>query len=222
MNKLKYLINFNCDFFLKKNGKYKYIPNNNDNKIYCVLKNYLKVCEINNFNQYTNLFLINSAKKKNLKYIKEKNKILCFYNKNIDIALFLLYRKNLLYNKEMIMKLFSNNLKTLTYIFMINKLVNIKILNKDLFIKIFYNHYIFMIENELEKKYKKNINSFSNYHELYMFLKDKNYVKKYYNVYVPKIIKNYKKMYNYIISQKDYKLFIKKKHMIKNFKDIVK
>lgn len=225
MNKL----HFNCDYFLNKNGKYKYIPNNSYNDILCVLNKYIKVTEYKNVNLLNhsnwnvilqNIMIIYMGQKKDLKYIEQKNNLLCFFDKDIDIVLFLLYRKNLLYNKNMIIKLFSNHLKTLTYIFMINKLINIKILNNELLIKIFYNHYIFMIEEELEKKYNKNIHSFSNYHELYLFLKKKGYVSKYYKIYKPKIIKNFKKIYQNIINRKEYLLFIQKKYKIKSFKDI--
>ena len=102
-------------------------------------------------------------------------------------------------------------IKKLAVVFKIYKLRFPKLSNKDLFIQIFYAYYIISLVNEIYTKYKINlINDFDNYHEVYKFLKEKKYVKKYNEKIVPKIKKKVKSI-NHLLKQKSEK--------IKNIKD---
>jgi len=102
-------------------------------------------------------------------------------------------------------------IKKLAVVFKINKLKFPKLSNKDLFIQIFYAFYIVSLIDEIYRKYKINlIIDFDNYHEVYKFLKMKNYVKKYNEKIIPKIKNKIKSINN---------LLKKENEKIKNIKD---
>ena len=87
------------------------------------------------------------------------------------------------------------------------KLPNIK--EKQIFIELFYRYYAPSLLNEIKEKFGINILNFNNYHELYIFLDKKGYVKKYYQ----QVIDDIKKEANNIeksIEQKEIDKFKKK------------
>ena len=82
-----------------------------------------------------------------------------------------------------------------------SKYRNIK--NNKVLIYLFFKIYIYIIEDELLKKFNIKLNDFPSYNILYKFLKKNEYVDKFYNLYGPMIISNSKKINSYIISHSD-------------------
>ena len=71
--------------------------------------------------------------------------------------------------------------------------------NADFFIAIFFKFYILALKDEIIKKYGANvILDFSNYHNIYLFLKEKNYVSLFYKKVKKEITKEYNKFKNFI------------------------
>jgi hypothetical protein len=149
-----------------------------------------------------------SNKLTKLKYYKSiyKNNIYIYQPKNLNkIA-----KYNYLMENEYNFKS-KQLIKKLAVVFKIYKLRFPKLSNKDLFIQIFYAFYIISLLDEIHKKYKINlINDFDNYHEVYKFLKEKKYVKKYNEKIIPQI-KNKVKSINDLLKKECEK--------IKNIKD---
>jgi hypothetical protein len=83
--------------------------------------------------------------------------------------------------------------------------------DKEFFINIFYRYYIKILKDEISKKYGKDIIiDFENYHSIYLFLKEKNYV----SIFYKKIKKEILDEYN------NFKIFIKNnKKDINNFQE---
>jgi len=234
LNNLKF--NFkkiNCNFFLKENGKINYY-NLHHLRIYlCLFNNNIKYIKSNYFfDLYNNDYVIKSLliisyiqKNSNLKYINSPY-FSYIYNNSVknteDNILNILFIQERIFKEKNISFINILSFHFLMLKFQYNKTVS----DKDLLIEIFYNNFIkdkFII-NDIKKNYNKNILiDFANYHELYLFLKDKGYVKKFYNEYYDKILTNYNKMYNkYIINNKDElsKYKSKKIGSIKNFNSI--
>jgi hypothetical protein len=64
--------------------------------------------------------------------------------------------------------------------------------DKEFFIAIFYRFYIFLLRDEIIKKYGLDISlDFNNYHILYLFLKEKKYVSIFYNKIKKEILEEY-------------------------------
>ena len=100
-------------------------------------------------------------------------------------------------------------LDILTYYFYLYKLQFFKTNNHKIFVVLFFANYIKLIKEELYDKYKINITmNIKNYHQLYLFLKEKKYVSYYYDVIVKEISKNYKKIHKKGISSKKINLFL--------------
>jgi hypothetical protein len=242
-----------CNFFLKKNGKiknggkkfyyyyyhsilciYNVILNNNNFNLILFPHLYEK----NENDMIRKLYIYFLMQKKNFKYIlinsnnfkySRENKILIFKDeKNKDTLLEYIFlasikREDNIYIYDYFYKNLSKKLITsfLRYkLFIYNKLSN-----KKIFVILFYNVYIYLIEDELEKKYKKRLNHFENFNTMYIFLKEKGYVDKYYNYYSIKMIKYYRTYYDrlkYFIQTfphlEEYKKDIQKR--IKNFNEI--
>ena len=77
--------------------------------------------------------------------------------------------------------------------------------NTDFFIAIFFRFYILALKDEIVKKYGINVVlDFSNYHNIYLFLKEKNYVSIFYKKIKKEIIQEYNK----------FKIFMKDKENI--------
>jgi len=71
--------------------------------------------------------------------------------------------------------------------------------NTDFFIAIFFRFYILALKDEIIKKYGVNvILDFSNYHIIYLFLKEKNYVTTFYKKIKKEIIQEYNKFKNFM------------------------
>ena len=90
--------------------------------------------------------------------------------------------------------------------------------DNEIFIRIFYDTYVgFML-----KYLKKSFNDFPNYHMLYLYLKHKNLVKKYYIYYLPIMKNNFNKFYKRILKDPlDFELYKRNESKkIKSFRDI--
>jgi hypothetical protein len=114
-------------------------------------------------------------------------------------------------------------IKRLSLSFLYAKLISSnKINNNSIFISLFYYKFIKEIQEEIYKKYNIRINKdLPNYHALYIFLKDKGYVDKFYNNITKKIIKTYKKIYKKILNHHLFNNYMEKqKEEIKLFSDI--
>ena len=99
----------------------------------------------------------------------------------------------------------------LTYYFYLYKLQFFKTSNHKILVILFFANYVKLIKEELYDKYKINITmNIQNYHQLYLFLKEKKYVSYYYEVIVKEILKNYKKIHKKSISIKQINLFLEK------------
>jgi len=202
--------------------------------LFAVIKKYynfveIKIPDLTNYNfidsetiNINKLLLYKYFKSvKNLYYIdnftSNINKKIIFYKNNIEDGLKNLYIKNMLYK---IVKLNYNiNLSEeyerrnlyfgLTIEYLIRKLeLNKKNYNdNNIFIKLFYDIYIFYIRTEIKLKYNIEYSSFPNYNELYNFLNKKGYVHIFYKDIVPTIKRNYKKFINIINNSTTYPEF---------------
>lgn len=100
-------------------------------------------------------------------------------------------------------------LDILTYYFYLYKLQFFKTSNHKILVVLFFANYVKLIKEELYEKYKINITmNIQNYHQLYLFLKEKKYVSHYYDVIVKEILKNYKKIQKKGIRLKEINLFL--------------
>lgn len=227
-----------CNYYLKKNGKVKYLPNEL-NKYLCIIKKIINIDYVrfpfiyskNEDEFIKKLLILQYCKKFNLKYfripkIKIRRDFMIIFNDDIqgnkDTVINLLFLQYITDKNKDAENFFYGNIKRyLITSFMIYKLKQQLTSNKNLLILIFFEIFIKEIEYELIEKYNKNSNDFANYNELYLFLKKTGYVDIYYNKYANNMIKNYKKFYKKLISFKELTKFkLKKYKEIKNFKDI--
>jgi hypothetical protein len=230
-----------CSREFKSDGKFKYLPlfkNNNFfyNRYYCII-NKIKYSQIipipllyaHNEEEIINqmLMLQYIIKKFNLIYFQLNNDNIVVINndKKILNKVLTYYFIKYAYNndKKFIQSITNTLIKKLSITFLYEKLTSSnKIKNETIFITIFFTKYIFEIKDEIYKKYKIKINEdFPNYNELYIFLKNKGYVTKYYNNYTKKILKTYKKIYKKIINHPDFNnYFNEQKKELKQFSSI--
>ena len=226
-----------CNYFLKKNGKYIYYPFNIYEDFLCVLNNFKRISIVqfplligkNEDQIIKKLLILQYAKKGDFKYVKTYNKsseldnywVYIFNEKNIDSYYFFLYLKKIRKEKKIDDYYYGTTIKTLTTIFMYLKVISPTSTNNKLFIEIFYYDYLRILSEELYNKYNVIPSDFSNYHDIYLFLKKHGYVDKFYNVYSKIILKDYKKHYNKIINDPNFEKFKKKKlKNLKNFADL--
>ena len=245
-NLLNYLdISYNkkyCEREFKKNGVFKYLPflkNNNFyfNRFLCIINKIILSDQILfpylydvDEDHIVNKMLILAYIKKNfnLKYFNLNKDLIEIYNgddKYIEEKVLNYYFvKYAIENDINFFKSITNTMiKRLSLAFLYEKLTKSnKIKNSSIFFSIFYKKYIKEIEDEIYKKYNLKISKdFANYNDLYLFLKDKGYVDKFYNNYTKKIIKTYKKTYKKILNHPLFNDYIKKqKEEIKLFSDI--
>ena len=220
-----------CKYNISKNGKILFIPYLYDDYL-CIINN-TKYYYINDFpllnGQNENeiikkLLILNYIKNNNFIYIKikETGRFCIFQKQNIDNVFFILFMQYLIrIDKNIKMFLLKDVINFLTLGYIDRKYTYSNIDNKSIFIYLFYKIYIKSIKTELYKKYSVYLSDFSNYNKLYLFLKKKGYVDKYYNKVVPKIIKNYNKVYKKFADDKrldDFKKDMTKK--IKSFKNL--
>ena len=237
INNLNFFIkDVNCNFFLKKNGKIKYVPLFTFfNQYFCIIKkivysSLIKFPNINSLNEdqiVKKLLILKYLQKFNLKYV-DLGYYIYLYNddifnieKIIINILLLSYIDKSKDFKELDNYFYGNIIKKLTTTFMILKYTSKYSIN-NILITIFYTYYINLPEfkEDLFINHGKRINDFPNYNDLYIFLKKKGYVKKYYNDYAQEIIKNYSTFYKKIANEKSLKKF--KKNIINNIKDFNK
>ena len=225
----------NCNFLLKKNGKIIHTPGI-VNELFCFVKKYKNVYLLNfdEFNGISENYIINKLllfqrlKEYNLKYLHIDNKNIYLYNysKNIENKLiFILFIDHLTKIKrydKYLTYFYGTQLKRLSTYFMFLKLIYKNISDENILINLFYNKYIDDIDvTNYLKLNKVNKNSFSNYHQLYIFLKNGGLVDKYYNEYAPKILKNYHIIYNKFSKLKKFQEFKNKElKKVKLFKDL--
>lgn len=230
-----------CTREFKSDGKFKYLPlfKNNSffyNRYYCII-NKIKYSQIipipllyaHNEEEIINqmLMLQYIIKKFNLLYFQLNNNNIVVINndKKILNKVLTYYFIKYAYNndKKFIESITNTLIKKLSITFLYEKLTNSnKIKNETIFITIFFTKYIFEIKDEIYKKYKIKINEdFPNYNELYIFLKNKGYVTKYYNNYTKKILKTYKKIYKKIINHPYFNNYLdEQKKELKQFSNI--
>jgi hypothetical protein len=212
-----------CGFYLKKNGSIKFKPDSFIN-YKCLENNYLRFFSyINlpnilgkNINETLHkLSVLKRIQKQNFKTLEFDKKIYIFKEENTDIFLKILYLYSLKQNRKNFF--FSNIQNALTTYFLYNRFQYIKMKNSELLIMIFYRYYI-----DILKEIKNiNLDNFSNYKELYKFLKKEGYVDIYYDKYKPYILKNYKKFYKKILGMTGLKKFINiYKSRIHNFNEL--
>jgi hypothetical protein len=216
----------NCNYYIKKNGEILYNPYELDN-IICLFKQnifysqiYGDIIILKNKNIIIkNLLIIAYIQKhSNLKYFKLRDNSIIIFNeekiKSFDNFLNIIYiiENNLdnLYKKNDIL-----NVLCLEFYYYRNCYYK-KISDKKIIVYLFYMFYIYLIENEIQEKYNINIKiEFSNYKELYIFLKKKGYVKKYYNYYYNYILTNYINVYDSYVKKNKNKLIKNRIKMVK-------
>lgn len=232
--------NFFCKYYLQKNGKMIFLPKNHY-KYFCMI-NDIGIIDFIDFKYLENIdeeiilkkiLILYVLGQKKFKYLKIKNNYksskkiknnydyLLFHESKLNIVIKFLFHFYIINNDKNMYNFYnSTNIRKLSTQFMIYKLMFNKT-NKTTLIKLFYTLYIKLIENEIYKKYNKKYSDFENYKKLYIFLKKKGYVDKFYNNYSNKIIKNYNKYYNKIADHYEFKNYEKKaKIFIKDLKDL--
>lgn len=151
--------------------------------------------------------------KKNEKSIYPDMEIFLFDEKkinNIATQLFIPYIRE--YDVKLFKELYPENetkedniIRFLGSKSLIQKTKNMNQTDDEILVFIFFRTYIFLIENELIKKYGMTLESFKNYKQLYQFLECNGYVNKYYNKLGSKIIK---RMNEFMIKIQNHPLFI--------------
>jgi hypothetical protein len=231
-----------CSGQFKKNGKFKYIPflkNNNDyfNKFFCIANKRIYsnqilfpyLYDITEDNIVNKLLIIDYIQKNyNLKYFYLNKDVIELYNndnKYIENKILIYYFVKYAFknDKNFLNSITNSMIKRLSLSFLYAKLISsYKIKNESIFISLFYYKYIKEIEYEIYKKYNLRINKdFPNYNALYLFLKEKGYVAKFYNIIVKKINKTYKKIYKKILNHPLFNNYLKEqKKEIKLFSEI--
>jgi hypothetical protein len=211
---------------IKKDGTFEYQISFQEKKIYevnCLLKNKILFYRNIILYKYKNIYInINQDS-----YIKEaiqiyflsklKYKIISYKYGNKQESTYYYFYKDENYNE--ILKYiyvleyineqdFENNYSKNMNIFIKYMAVQLylcklkfknNVTNTDFFIAIFFRFYILALKDEIVKKYGINVVlDFNNYHSIYLFLKEKNYVSIFYKKIKKEIIKEYNKFKNFI------------------------
>jgi hypothetical protein len=231
-----------CELEFKKNGKFKYLSflkNNNFyfNRFLCIINKIIfsqviyfpYLYDIDEDHIVNKMLILAYIKKNfNLKYFNLNKDLIQIYSGDDEYieekVLNYYFVKYAFKNDINFFKSITNTmLKRLTLSFLYGKLTSSnKIKNRQIFIYLFYKNYIKEIKEEIYKKYNLRIGKdFANYNHLYLFLKDKGYIDKFYNNYTKKIIANYKKIYKKILNHPLFNEYIKKqKEEIKLFSEL--
>jgi hypothetical protein len=243
--KVKDFKDYECNYYINKNGKIKYFQDINYRykRYLCILNNILKFDAFilslvgkNEDDVIQNLLFLNFLKTQNLKYIilKKKDDIIYISKENnIDYLLNFLFFVDLVDNNKFNINIIQNNniklfndfekelINKLSINFFVYKSKYSKIENNKVLTYLFFKIYIYLIEDELLKKFNILLDNFASYNDLYKFLKKKEYVYKFYNIYGPIIINNSNIIYNYIMSNPALDEFKKKINFkIKDFSEI--
>lgn len=141
-----------------------------------------------NFN-YSKKIILTLLKLEKLKFnITYYKGIYIYKKKNINILSQYIYIKRFIYDPE------SNDvIKKLSEVYKLSKLRYPKLNESSLMTQLFFSYYVQSLIDEIEKKFGIDITlDFSNFNELYLFLKKKGYVDKYYKEIIVKIKENVK------------------------------
>ena len=206
---------------IQKNGKFKFYLSYKEkliNSYECLLDNKIK------FLENTNISVDNTKKDQKLssfysldfnyikkyfiigyKLSKKKYKILYFDGLYILKGKEIVNLSKFIYVKKFLYDPNSNDLiKKITYVYYLLKLKNNKIDDNYIFVNIFYAFYVQSLRDELIKKYGKDISlDFENFNKLYIFLKEKKYVDKFYKDIVKEIKIEYKNLNKKLRENKD-------------------
>lgn len=227
-----------CLFYLKKNGKIIYYPTYKYNNYLCILNNRINILlqyfpvldDVDENAIVKKLLILKFLQKNDIKYIifkknifKNNDYIYTFKETNIDKIITYLYYIDIVFTNKIQNTIIESDEKYLAYFYILNKLIYTEILNENNFIKLFYENYIYLIDDKIKEKYNVSIKNFPNYHELYLFLKKNGYVDYYYKKMVKKILKISKDLEKKLLTKHDIKFETfrdKKLKTIKNYKDI--
>lgn len=227
------LSNDDCKYYLKKNGdvrKFKKNIGTRYQKLLCILNNQTQFDLVNFPYLYGNeervlkkLIIIHELQKhKNIKYLMIQNKknsdfpdysmmiIRDKYLKEYCIANFL-HEYARKYDKEFYNMFFGDTeseeglVRTITANSLQIKLLFNQISNQEFLTRAFYALYVkYYLNKELIQKYGKDLKDFHNYHELYLFLQKKGYVKKFYQEYGPQILRLIPRFISFIENHPDF------------------
>ena len=196
--KTKKIYNVNC-LFQKKINFYEGETSKKESAIILYLsknQEYYKFHKIQYYILYRLKYKIISYKKKNddINYFFYKKQNFNDVLKYIYIQKYVIeqdFENNYINN----MNIFIKYMATQYYLFKLK----FNVPDKEFFINIFYRFYIFVLKDEIIKKYGKDIiTDFENYHSIYLFLKEKNYVSLFYTKIKKEIIKEYNNFKNFI------------------------
>ncbi len=236
-----------CKFYIKKNGDIRKFKKNIGTKyqhLLCLL-NYQTRFDLVDFPYlYGNedrvlkklLIIHKLQQQKDIKYllIRDNKKsdfpddtILILrekYLKEYCISTFLLYYASK-YDKEFYNMFFGDTeseeglIRTITANSIQYKLGSLNMSNQELLTRIFYRLYVkYYLNKELIQKYGKDLKDFHNYHELYLFLQKKGYVKKFYQVFGPQILLLIPRFISFIENHPDFdKYMIQTQRKLKHF-----
>ncbi len=240
-----------CKPFIDKDGEIirsnKKIDRNYRNLI-CIMKDKKKFDDINFPYLYgteimilKKLLLLKKAQDENLKFYYKpiRNKkdmndypdryIFVFKEENLEKSLymeFLPYIKTIdesfyreFYPKDETKE--ENLIKYFATLGMKYKLSFLNINNDEILTLLFYDKFIFLVQKELIKKYGYSLKDFQNYHQLYLYLKTKGYIRLFFNKYGPKIIKLIPIHIKKIKDHSMFDLYVEniRKNEVKNFGD---
>lgn len=220
-NIFKYYPNFGKDkcntVYLKKNGKINYNPNEYYSYL-CLNKNFSKLITLKfpllqSFSEdmiISKLLVLHTIQQNNYNYIFINNNITLVDDEYIDNYLNILFLDKIM--NEFINYASKDFNNWITLRFYLNKLFNPILSNNEILILIFYNEYIKhkFFKDELYKSFNKTLKDFSNFNELYLFLKKHKYVDTYYKSYGKYAIKNYTYIEDKILNHPEIKNFKKK------------
>lgn len=202
---------------VQKNGTFKKYLNMNEryiNNYNCLLENKSMFYEESNIDyeddkktqknvltyfhgefNYSKKIILILLKLEKLKYrITFYKGIYIYKNNKIDHLAKYIYLKRFIYDPKS-----TDVIKKIAEVYKLSKIRYPKINDNSLFIQLFFSYYVQSLINEIELMYGIDLTlDFSNFNELYVFLKKKGYVKKYYNEEIPKV-KIYLKKINKIL-----------------------
>ena len=191
---------------VQKNGKFKKYLNMNEryiNNYNCLLENKSMFYEESNVDyednkntqqnvltyfqsdfDYSKKIILILLKLQKLKYhITFYKGIYIFKSKNLKIISKYVYLKRFMYDPKS-----SDIIMKIAIVYKMSKIKYPKINEKSLFIQLFYAYYVQSLINEIELKFGIDLTlDFNNFNELYLFLKRKGYVDKYYKEEINKI-----------------------------------
>lgn len=149
---------------------------------------------------YSKRIILMLLKLEKLKYnITYYKGIYIYKKKNINLLSNYIYLKRFIYDSES-----KDVVKKMSEVFKMSKLRFPDINDKAIYTQLFFSYYVQSLIDEIEMKYGIDLTlDFSNFNELYLFLKKKGYVTKYYKEIVNKIKMNVKDINKKLKEDKD-------------------